>query len=120
MALAGGSAVTSLDLPWEQVGLTESEAAAHLLNRLTFGPRPGDLESILEVGLERWLQEQLDASEPDRALRSKLADFSSLQLDVREFPETYPNPRIVLRQATEAGISRRSGQAVELEKEAST
>lgn len=104
MVLAGGSAVSSLDIPWEQAGLTESQAAAHLLNRLTFGPRPGDLESVLDVGLEKWLLEQLDASDPDRQLQSRLADLSSLQLDIREFPETYPNPGIVLRQATEAGI----------------
>ncbi len=38
-----------------------SEAlAAHALNRLTFGSRPGDVERVLRMGLDRWIEQQLD------------------------------------------------------------
>ena len=39
--------------------------AAHVLNRLTFGPRPGDVERVLAVGIDRWIARQL---EPDTSL----------------------------------------------------
>ena len=37
-------------------------AAVHLLNRIGFGPRPGDVDRILGMGLDRYVQSQLDAS----------------------------------------------------------
>ena len=104
VGLAGAPPLSSLDLPWQDAGLTEPEAAAHLLNRLTFGPRPGEVERVAEMGLEEWLSQQLEARDPDRLLQSRLADLSSLNLDVLEYPEIYPNPGIVLREASEAGV----------------
>lgn len=104
LAVGGALPANSLDLPWQEAGLTEAQAAAHLLDRLTFGSRPGEVDRVLEVGLENWLTLQLDARDPDKVLQSRLADLSSLSLDVRDYPETYPNPGMVLRQATEAGV----------------
>ncbi len=94
----------SLELPWQEAGLTESQAAAHLLNRLTFGPRPGDVEQVVEMGLEEWLERQLEAGERDTQLESRLADLSSLDLEIREYPEVYPNPGRVLMEASRAGV----------------
>ena len=104
LASGGALPAVALDLPWQEAGLTEAEAAAHLLDRLTFGPRPGEVDRVVETGLETWLGRQLDARDPDRVLQSHLADLSSLDLDVREYPETYPNPGMVLREAMEAGV----------------
>jgi hypothetical protein len=33
--------------------------AVHVLNRLTFGPRPGDVERVLDMGIDRWIDQQL-------------------------------------------------------------
>jgi uncharacterized protein (DUF1800 family) len=40
--------------------LTEVERASHALNRLAYGPRPGDIERVAEIGVERWIATQLD------------------------------------------------------------
>ena len=41
-------------MPYKKAGLTEQEAALHLLNRFTFGPKPGQVE---EVAIVREAQE---------------------------------------------------------------
>ncbi len=38
------------------------EAAVHVLNRLTFGPRPGDVERVLKTGIERWIDQHFTRS----------------------------------------------------------
>src|SRR6266851_7189257 len=40
-------------------GVTEYDAVLHALNRLGFGPRPGDLERVKQMGLQRWIDQQL-------------------------------------------------------------
>jgi uncharacterized protein (DUF1800 family) len=42
----------------------DSARALHALNRLTFGPRPADLEHVLRLGVERWIGEQLQPAVP--------------------------------------------------------
>ena len=39
--------------------LTDEQKALHLLNRLGFGPRPGDVERVLAMGLENYIEWQL-------------------------------------------------------------
>ncbi len=93
-----------VDLPWSDANLSEREAAAHLLDRLTFGPRPGDIDRVVEMGLNRWVEQQLAANLSDRELDSYLDGLSALDLSVRDYPEIYPNPGLVLRRAQEAGV----------------
>ncbi|HEX9203822.1 MAG TPA: DUF1800 family protein, partial [Vicinamibacteria bacterium] len=52
-------------------------AAVHLLNRLGFGPRPGDAHLILDKGLDRWVREQLEPG-PDPDLDARLSRFATL------------------------------------------
>ena len=40
--------------------LTEEEQARHALDRLAFGPRPGEVERIRNTGVDRWIAMQLD------------------------------------------------------------
>ena len=42
------------------VALTQEQRAIHALNRLTFGPRPGDLDNVLRVGVDRWIDQQTE------------------------------------------------------------
>ena len=54
-------------------GLTENEAILQALNRLGFGPRPGDIERVKEMGLQKWIDAQLHPeSIDDSALDARL------------------------------------------------
>jgi len=39
--------------------IPRQDRSLHVLNRLAFGPRPGDLERVDSVGADRWVQQQL-------------------------------------------------------------
>src|ERR1035437_9526318 len=39
--------------------LTGDEAILQALNRLGFGPSPGDLERVKQMGLQQWVDQQL-------------------------------------------------------------
>lgn len=57
-------------MPYREAGLSEREAAAHLLSRFTYGARPGQVDQVVATGLETWWQQQLKpgVSEPRAAL----------------------------------------------------
>ena len=57
--------------------LTEDEAITHALNRLAYGPRPGDVERIEQIGLEKWIDQQLHPdSIDDSALDAATEEIS--------------------------------------------
>ncbi len=62
------------------MGLTASElarkTALHALNRLGFGPRPGDVEAVLDRGIESYINDQLDPR-PDSSLEARLAPLNN-------------------------------------------
>ena len=51
---SGTFSASHLHLPYREAGLSEREAAAHLLDRLAYGARPEDVDSVVEMGVERW------------------------------------------------------------------
>ena len=51
----------------------------HILNRLTYGPRPGDVERVRAMGLQKWIELQLTPSRiDDRALDARLQRLETL------------------------------------------
>lgn len=101
-------------LPYAEAGLTEREAAAHLLSRFTYGARPGDVDRVVAMGLETWLDRQLHADFSEKALQQKLAPLRALDLSATEMAETYPPPFSVLRRAArEEGMTREDAQNME-------
>lgn len=77
------------ELPYAAAGLSEREAAVHLLNRFAYGPRPGEVDRVVEMGLERWLARQLAADLPDAELTRRLAPLQSVQLSDAALMERY-------------------------------
>ena len=55
-------------LPYSDFGLTERKAAAYLLDRFAFGARPGEVDQLLEIGLETWFNRQLNVDFPNQQL----------------------------------------------------
>jgi len=103
-AVASETASPSVHLPWKEAGLTEKQAAAHLLNRFAFGPRPGEVDAVVKMGLDRWFESQLAADLPDGRVAEDLRAYPALRMSTREIIAAYPPPFMVLLQAREAGI----------------
>lgn len=89
--------------PYKKAGLTQREAAAHLLSRFTFGPRPADVDVVAGMGLEKWFLTQLEAKLPDDSLNYRLAGYDALLLTNTEVVNTYPKANKVLRMAISEG-----------------
>ena len=79
--------------------LTEEQKILHVLNRLGFGARPGDVEKVKKVGLDKYIQQQLDpASIDDSAAEAKVKGLEVFQMSTAEVFAKYPNPGALLRQ----------------------
>jgi uncharacterized protein (DUF1800 family) len=71
----------------------DDRAILHVLNRLGFGARPGDLERVREMGLDRYIEAQLHPERiPDAAMTTRLAGFETLSLSSRAIAEEYYVP----------------------------
>jgi uncharacterized protein (DUF1800 family) len=85
----------------KSIPLTQRERVQQLLNRFTFGPRPGDLEKILAMSPEKWFEQQLNpASIPDPALDHRLADYTTLNLQPEQALQLFPD-RFTITQIAE-------------------
>lgn len=74
--------------------LTEDQATLQALNRLAFGPRPGDVQRIEKMGLEKWIDQQLDPSSiNESALHQRLAGFATLQMSTSELLSRFQQPQ---------------------------
>ena len=100
-----------LQMPYKKEGLTEREAAEHLLSRLSFGARPGEVEKVLAIGLEKWVQQQLEHALPDAALEKKLAGYDALALDNETIVNTYLNAGQVVRMMQKNGTLSKDSMA---------
>src|ERR1035437_7853074 len=73
--------------------LTDDEAILQALNRLGFGPRPGDLERVKEMGLRKWIDRQLHPeSLVDSALEARLDRFPTLKMSSSNLLDEFPLP----------------------------
>jgi len=96
-------------LPWREAGLTERQAAAHLLDRFAYGPRPGDVDEVVRLGLRNWLEGQLVGDLPGSLLNAKLAKLPAMELDHRQIVERYShNKGYLVQQAIKAGVISRA------------
>ena len=76
----------------------DDAAIVHVLNRIGFGPRPGDVENVRAVGLQRYIDEQLHPDRiPDPALEARLAALKTVRLSSRDISERYELPLIAAR-----------------------
>jgi uncharacterized protein (DUF1800 family) len=80
--------------------LSADEAVQHALNRLAYGPRPGDVERITQMGLAKWIDEQLNPkSIDDGAVDARLNGYPTLKMTSAQLIAEYPNPKQAAKQA---------------------
>jgi len=80
-----------------QKKLSKDDQILHALDRLTFGPRPGDVERVKKIGLQKWIFQQLH---PDRmpenpVLEAQLQVLESLRMTPLEALQHYPGPQMI-------------------------
>ncbi len=76
--------------------LSVEQKILHLLNRITFGPRPGDAERVRQIGLEAFLEEQFHPERiADSAVEARIALLPTLSMSTEELVENFPPPKQV-------------------------
>jgi uncharacterized protein (DUF1800 family) len=86
--------------------ITEEQKVAHLLDRVTFGARPGDIERVLKLGWEKYLDEQLRPERiSDQAVEQRLKNIESIHLSSAELAKNYPPPQVLQQVLKERGIA---------------
>lgn len=70
--------------PWSSGGLRPRDAALHLLNRLGFGPRPGDVDRVLQEGIPRAAERLLSPTPSEPLLEKRLAAHPAIHRTIDE------------------------------------
>jgi uncharacterized protein (DUF1800 family) len=119
----GGDAGMAAGIPASQVrgeGLVARTAVAVIpqdqryllvLDRFTYGPRPGDVEKLQKMGLNAWFQQQMDPAKiDDSVLEAKLANYPAMQLPLNKLMEMYPSNGLI-KQAMNGKAGMPGGEA---------
>jgi uncharacterized protein (DUF1800 family) len=74
----------------------EQKSAVHALNRLTFGPSPGDVQQVIAMGVDRWIDLQLHPEKiADSNIEARIAPFRTLRMSTKEILEDFPDHQMV-------------------------
>ena len=74
--------------------LSPDEAILHALNRLAYGPRPGDIERVKQMGLAKWIDQQLNPNSiDDKAMEARLQEYPTLRMSTAKLIDEYPQPK---------------------------
>jgi uncharacterized protein (DUF1800 family) len=70
----------------------DQRRALHALNRLTFGPRPGDVQQVMAMGVDQWIDLQLHPKKiDDSGLDARLEPLRTLRMSTKEIAEDFPD-----------------------------
>jgi uncharacterized protein (DUF1800 family) len=76
--------------------LSEHDRALHALERLTFGPRPGDIEKVLSTGVDNWIEQQIGPEKISNAyLDDRLGQYRTLRMQPRDLVQAFPNGQLI-------------------------
>jgi uncharacterized protein (DUF1800 family) len=114
ISLSGGLLLTSFlpvpqhtatnRFPYRKAGLTERQAAAHLLSRFTYGATPGEVDAVVKMGLENWFQQQLSGTLPDYQLNERLTDYDAINMSNSEVCKSYPPGFVIVSLAIKDSV----------------
>ena len=103
---AAGISAQSMKAPASKSAakLSEDQRILHVLNRLGFGARPGDVERVKAMGLDNYITQQLFPEKiDDSASEAKLQNLGALRMTNAELYEKYPQPGQLLQQLQRRG-----------------
>ena len=81
--------------------LSKAQQVDHVLNRLAYGPRPGDIERVRAMGLERWIALQLSPERiNDAGTDSVVASYQTLQTPTSELASMFREVRMARRDSS--------------------
>src|SRR5262245_38487916 len=79
--------------------VSEKDQINHVLNRIAFGARPGDVERVQKMGIRKYIEQQLHPETIDDSdTAARLKSLTSLGLDVSDVFRRYPQPQQLARQ----------------------
>lgn len=74
----------------------QQKRALHAFNRLTFGPRPGDVQAVMSMGVDKWIETQLHPDKiSDSALQARLAPLHTINMSSRELALAFPSNQVL-------------------------
>jgi uncharacterized protein (DUF1800 family) len=85
------------------------QQAVHILNRIAFGPKPGDIERVMQMGVKRYIDSQLEPSSiayPE-ALSARLASLDSINRSAGDVVAEFTELRKEVRDEEEGAKQRR-------------
>jgi uncharacterized protein (DUF1800 family) len=83
----------------DRKALNEDQKVLHVLNRLGFGARPGDVEKVKALGLQKYVEQQLNPPAiDDAAAEAKVRNLEVFNMSTAQVFAKYPNPGALLRQ----------------------
>jgi len=98
LAIAFSAVVIAAPVP------NDDQTITHVLNRVAFGPRPGDVDRIRKMGVQRYIDAQLH---PDRVedadMSARLAALTTIGLTSREIAERFERPVLEMRKDRKQG-----------------
>jgi uncharacterized protein (DUF1800 family) len=84
--------------------LSEDQRILHVLNRLGFGARPGDVERVRAMGIESYINQQLSPEKiADPMAAAKVQNLATLNMTAAELYEKFPQPNQLLQQLQRRG-----------------
>ncbi|HLG16675.1 MAG TPA: DUF1800 domain-containing protein [Blastocatellia bacterium] len=99
LALGGILPAVAADSKSKPRKLTEDQKVIHLLNRLGYGPRPGDVERVKKLGIDKYIDQQLHPDRlDDSATEARLKGLESLNMTIAQVQDKYPAPQFLARE----------------------
>ena len=84
---------------------TADQQVTQVLNRLTFGARPGDVERVRAKGVDRWIDEQLHPERIDDGALDQFvtSSYQTLSQTPAALEQKYMNPGLIVNQSAARG-----------------
>ena len=71
----------------------DDQTIVHVLNRVGFGPRPGDVERVRATGVEGYIEQQLGPNQiADNGMAARLAGLATIGMSSRQLAQGYAMP----------------------------